>query len=115
MHGRARSGIRLSGRHEIRAELGLPALALCDDEQSFGDGQRHIRAVVLLDQCKRQIDAGGDSSGGHQGAVANINAVQLDIGLGKSPRQAGRVLPVCRHGLAVDQPGMAERECAGAY
>jgi len=31
-------GVRLSEWHEIGAELGLPALALCDYEQSLGDG-----------------------------------------------------------------------------
>lgn len=70
--------------------------------------------MILLDECQRQVDAGGHARRGVRGAVTNIYRIRFDPA-GRAPGgEFLRDLPVCGRTLAVQETGGAEDECSGA-
>ena len=75
---------------ELRAELGLAAGAAHEDDQPAGDGVGELGAVVVLDEGEGEVDAGGDAGRGPAVAVADVDAVGVDLHLGVARRRAAR-------------------------
>ena len=104
---------RILWRAQVGAELRLPALPLGHHHQLLRDAQRQFRAMVLGHQ-RQGVDAGGYAGRGDQRAAAHMDAVRLDPRGGKAGRQLIGEFPMRGDGMTVQQPGVAEREGAGA-
>lgn len=85
---------------EIRAELRLPALALRDHHQPFGNRQSELRPMVLAYQGQSQVDARRHACGGDQPAVAHVDGVGFDLGGREVACQLLGIAPVCGNTLA---------------
>ena len=95
--------------------MGLPARALHEHDHGPRDLGGEGRAVVLLDQREREVDAGADAGRGDDGAVPHVQGVGLHgdtrIALGE---QRG-LAPVGRRLAAVQQPDLGKQELAAAF
>ncbi len=99
---------------ERGGELRLPAGPLHVHHQRTGHLPGQVRAVVVLDQGEREIDARGDTGRGVGGAVLDEDGVGFHPGGRAAAGQRGGVLPVRRRALALQQSGRAQHEGAGA-
>lgn len=100
--------------NRVGAELRLTALALGEDDEPLGHGERHVRAVMLADEGQSQVDARRHAGRGDEPAVPAEDAIRLDDGQVEAPGQLPRMLPVRGDLALVEEPGGAERERAGA-
>ncbi|MNL22642.1 hypothetical protein D3C87_1439970 [compost metagenome] len=107
---------RFVGRHRRhqRAELRLATLALHHHQQHFGHILGNFFAMVPSDHRQRQVDAGGDTTGGDQVAVLNKDLVGFDGGRRECLDQAFGVMPMRGHAIPVEQPRMPEHKRPGA-
>lgn len=68
-----------------------------------GDGEGHVPAQVLLDQGEGEVDAGGDTGGGGDLTVADVDGVGVDLDGRVGTGERGAVRPVGRGAAAVQE------------
>ena len=95
-------------------ELRLAARAFEVDDQRPGHVADQGAAVVLLDQCQREVDARGHARRGEHVAVAYEDRVRCDVDVGKGAGKQ-RGMPPMRGGApAAQQAGLGQNERTGA-
>ena len=110
----AQRGAARATRPGGHRELRLGAEPAHEHHQVARDGVGRLVALVLLDQREREVDAGGDAGGGEDAPVPDVDRVRVDGHGGEAAAQRRGVLPVRGGPAALQQPGAAERERAGA-
>ena len=94
--------------------LRLAAQPAVIDHQPPRDPLRNRKAQVLLYHRQRQVDARRRAGRGPHAAILDEDAVGIDPAAGEARLQLGGISPVRGGPLAVQQPGRAKRERAGA-
>ncbi len=97
-----------------RGELRLAAAAAVIEHELARGLLRDLVAVILRDHRQRQIDAGADPGRGPDVAVADEDAVGLQLHLRIGVEKMPRALPVRGGAAAVEQAGLGEDVGAGA-
>ena len=99
---------------EMDAELGLAAGPLEEEDEFLRHAKRGAPAVVLFDQCKREVHARGDPGRCIDVAILYVDGVRLEPYEGKLLRQPRGRIPMRRRPPAVQQSGIAKQEGARA-
>jgi hypothetical protein len=99
---------------ELDAELGLVARSAEEHDEVAGDGEGGVAADVLLDEREGEVDAGGDTGGGGDVSVADVDGVGGDLDRRVVAGQLGAVRPVGGRPAAVQEARLGEQDRAGA-
>jgi hypothetical protein len=105
-------GDGLAGEHV--AVLRLSAGTYKEHDELAGDGERGFVAVVLFDEGKGEVDAGGDAGRGVDGAIAEEDGVGLDLDGGEVAGEAVAEVPVSDCMTAIEEARGGEGEGSGA-
>lgn len=100
---------------QLCAELGLVAGPAQEHHEVAGDGQGRVPAQVLLDQGEGEVDAGGDTGGRGDVAVADVDRVGVDVHGRVVAGEPVRVRPVGGRAAAVQQPRPGEQDRSRAH
>ena len=101
-------------RAELRAELRLPARSLHEQHELACRHQRDVAAEVVFDEREREIHARGHARGRPDVAVPHEDRIGVDVDARVVARELAAPRPMRRRAPAVEQPGRAEHERAGA-
>ena len=97
-----------------RGELRLAAAAAVIEHQLLGGLLRDLVAVIFRDHRQRQIDAGRYAGGRPDVAIADEDAVRLELHLRIGFEKMPRALPMRGGAAAIEQAGLGEDIGAGA-
>lgn len=116
LHG-LQNGATLRGQFVVAAELQLPAGAFEVHHQLAGDFYAGRPAEIFLHKRQRQVQSGGDTSGGANSSVTNMDGIFLDHDVRKALCQKPRAVPVSGDSFAAQEAGTSEHKsaCTDSY
>ena len=92
----------------------MSAGALQIDDQLARDGGGGLMPMVVGDECEREIDSGGDASGGPDVAVVDVDGIEIDRDTCVRVVEEGTLRPMRGRGSSLQQSCDGEKERAGA-